>query len=96
MSRGELHEGICNSPFPSSKPSDIIKSVISDFSALLDKKLVSMEETLCESEIGRLKAVVKMQCKHGTQIRYTALTHCTRSETDGKAGATNGTNSQDV
>src|SRR5258708_921713 len=74
-----------------------IQSIISDLSALLDKKLTQMEEAFCETEIGRLKAVIKKQCKYNTRIHsFPALTHCTHSEANGKTGTTNGTNTQDI
>jgi len=55
-----------------------------------------MEEALCKSEIGHLKAVIKKQCNCDTRIPSTALTHCTYSKANGKIGTTNGTNSQDI
>ena len=82
--------------FPSSGPSDDIQSIISELQALLEKKLTQKEEALCESEIDRLKVEIKKQCKRGTRIRFTALTHCNHSEANGKTGTTNGTDSQDI
>ena len=81
---------------PSTGPSDGIQSIISELQALLDKKLTQKEEALCESEIDRLKAEIKKQCKCGTRIRLTVLPHCNHSEANGKTGTTNGTDSQDI
>jgi hypothetical protein len=81
--------------FATRKSSDDIQSITSEFSALLDKKLTKMEEELCESEIDRLKAIIKKQCKCGMRIHYTAYAHCT-SEANGQTGTTNGTDSQDI
>lgn len=48
--------------FHPSEPSNDAQSIISELSALLDKKLTQTEGALCESEIDRLKAIIKKQC----------------------------------
>ena len=82
--------------FPSDEASDCIQSIISELQALLDKKLTQKEEKMCESEIDRLKAVMKKQCRCGIRIYYAAFTHCKHSKANGKTGTTNGTNPQDL
>ncbi len=69
---------------------------MSELQVLLDKKLTQREEALCESEIDRLKAEIKKQCKRGTRIHFTAFTHCNHSEANVETGTTNGTDSQDI